>query len=310
MTRARRVVAIIIHYGDQGRTIRSVKSHLKLDVFSEVIVVANDLCQRPASLEDSPCRWLIPNRNTGFGGACQFGATACPADVYAFFNAHVAIDKGSVERCVAAFDIKDVGIASPDLYYPYSGSPIVDWKNARCTRTYSRILRRPIRKLLSDGHADGKVNSADLIENDWATGAAIFCRHEVIRDIGWDGSYFLGVEDVDISMRAKKSGWRIVSVPSAIAFHSGESTRATAMSAYYAPRNMLWFARKYRHKRLQVLITAYLVLILCRVTMADILKKRRPAHAIPAVHGIFDGWLLWPDGTEALPGEPLRPIAG
>jgi GT2 family glycosyltransferase len=307
MMTAMRVAAVLVHHGDTRRTIRAVLNHWKLDVFSDIIVVANDLRQRPEELKDIPCTWLIPSRNIGFGGACQLGATTCRADVYAFFNAHITIDRASVARCVAAFDVEDVGIVSPFAYYPGSGNPIIDWRYTRTTRTYSRILRLPISVPLTDSRVNGKASLPELLDNDWAAGAVIFCRQEVIRDVGWDGSYFLSVEDVDICMRAKKSGWRVVAVPSALAFHTGESTRASTIRAYYAPRNILWFTRRYRDRRIQALLTVYLLLLLCRIALADVLKRRRPPHARYATRGILDGWLLWPDSAEALPGEPLWP---
>lgn len=296
---------MLVHHGDPRRTIRAVLSHWKLGVFSDVIVIANDLRQRPEDLENIPCTWLIPTRNIGFGGACQLGAMTCRADVYAFFNAHITIDRASVDHCIAAFDVEDVGIVSPYTYYPGSGKPAVDWKLTRCIRTYSRILRLPISVPLEGSRADGRMNPPELFDNDWAAGAAIFCRREVIRDVGWDGSYFLGVEDVDICMRAKKSGWRVVVAAPAIAFHTGESTRTSAITAYYAPRNSLWFARKHHARRVQALLTVYTLFLLCRAAMADVLKGRRPPHARFVIRGVWDGWVLWPDSTEALPGEPF-----
>jgi N-acetylglucosaminyl-diphospho-decaprenol L-rhamnosyltransferase len=303
--RKRRIAAIIVHHGDPQRTIRAILNHYKLGVFSDIIVIANDLRQRPEALNDIPCTWLTPNRNIGFGAACQLGAMACQVDVYAFFNAHVTIDKKSVEQCMAAFDVADVGIAAPYLYHPTSGNPIVDWRYTHCIRTYSRVLGLPIQVPLKGSRVHGKLSPAELLDNDWATGGAIFCRHEVIRDVGWDGSYFLGFEDVDISIRTKENGWRVVIVPSAIGFHTGESTRTSAMAAYYTMRNHLWFARRHHGRKVQALLTAYLLILLCRVAVADVLQRRQPPHARPATRGILDGWLLWPDSTEALLGEPL-----
>ena len=301
-----RVAAIIVHYGDTERTTRAVLNHCKLEMFSKVIVIANDLRQRPSALPNSSCIWLVPDRNLGFGGACQLGAATYPADIYAFFNAHITIDKPSIERCVKAFEIDEVGIASPFSYYPGSGISAVDWRLAYCTRTYSRILRRPISIPLNRSLVNLEASRDALLDNDWTPGAAIFCRHEIIRDIGWDGSYFLGVEDVDICRRAKNEGWRVVTIPSAIAFHTGESTRTSAIAAYYAPRNQLWFARRYYQKRIQMLVTAHLLFVLCRVAIADVVKRRRPAHAKSTMQGILDGWLLRNNSRKPLLGEPLR----
>ena len=309
-TTATRTVAVIVHHGDPRRTIKAVINHWHLNIFSDVIVIANDLSPRPKDLDSIPCTWTIPDRNIGFGGACQLAATTRRSEFYAFFNAHVIIDRTSVNRCIAALEVENVGIASPYIFHPTSGCPDIDWKYTYCRRTYSRILRRPIQVPLKDSRTSSNLSSSDLLDNDWATGGALFCRHEIIRNIGWNGSYFLGFEDVDICMRAKNRGWRIVIVPSATAFHTGESTRTSAIAGYYATRNHLWFARRYRDRRVQALLTLYLLLVLCRVAMADVLKGRHPPHARAAIRGILHGWFLWPESTDALPGEPLWPGVG
>jgi GT2 family glycosyltransferase len=305
-----------VHYGDQQRTVKAVLGHWDLKVFTSIIVVANDLSDRPAELTEELCTWVIPSRNLGFGGGCQLASTLCSADVYAFFNAHVTMDSVSVRRCVAAFDIPDVGITAPYVYLPTTGNPEIDWIYTRCIRTYSRTARLPIRVPLqqprrrstatNNAGADDIESADEVIDNDWATGCAIFCRNEIIRDIGWDGSYFLTWEDADISMRTLMSGWRVVTVPTALAYHTGESTRPRALSSYYSMRNSIWFSRKYRSRSRQILLTFCLFLLLFRVIIADALRRRRPRHAPSVARGIVDGWALWPSGKDPLPGEPLR----
>jgi N-acetylglucosaminyl-diphospho-decaprenol L-rhamnosyltransferase len=252
-----------------------------------------------------PCTWLIPSRNVGFGGGCQLAATTCEAEVYAFFNAHVTIDRSSVERCAVAFEDERVGIAAPCVYHPSAEKPERGWRYARSFRTYSRILGMPIQIPLGGGRIGRPLEEPGLIDNDWATGGAIFCRNKVITEVGWDGSYFLTFEDVDICLRAKRCGWRIVLVSPAIAFHNGESTRTSAMSAYYGMRNALWFTRRFHRKSIQALTTMFLCLLLFRIAAADRLKRRRPSHAALAIRGLRDGWLPLPSTHEALPGEPL-----
>lgn len=316
MASARRAAAVIVHYGDHKRTIRSVLAHRRLQVFSRIIVVANDQTGRPSELTDEICSWIIPNRNLGFGAGCQFATKTYSADIYAFFNAHVTIDRISVRRCISAFDIPDVGIAAPNIHLRSTGSPEKDWEYTRCIRTYSPILGLPIRIPLQKSGihraaaagvvADSVRPAGEVIDNEWATGCAIFCRSEIIKDIGWDGSYFLTYEDTDISMRTKKGGWRVVTVPSALAYHNGESTRARPLSAYYGMRNSVWFSRRYRCRPRQVLLTFYLILLVFRTATADVLLRRRPRHAPSAARGLADGWTLRASGKDPLPGEPLR----
>jgi GT2 family glycosyltransferase len=297
--------AVLVHYGDIGRSVKAVLGHASLGVFSEIVVVANDMSPRPAELADVRCTWLVPDRNLGFGGGCQLGAAACVADVYVFFNPHVSIDKDAVEACVSAFERDDVGIVAPYLYHPGTKDPMVNWKYTYCMRTYSRFVRMPIQVPSKCAASGISMASLGLIDNDWATGAVIFCRAEVVRDVGWDGSFFLTFEDVDISLRAKKSGWRVVVVPSAIAYHSGESTRENAISSYYATRNAIWFARRHHSRMIRAMRTIYLSALLPRIAAADVLGRRRPTHAKWAAHGIWHGWLMLPVGSEPLDGEPL-----
>ena len=215
------------------------------------------------------------------------------------------MDRLSVEHCIAALSVKDVGISAPYVYYPGQRDESINWRYTYGSRTYSRVLHLPIYVPVKTATDMDRVTRNGLIDCAWVGGAAIFCRKEIIRNIGWDGSYFLTVEDVDISMRTRKHGWRVVNAASAIAFHTGESTRTSAASAYYRSRNALWLARKYYTSRVQALLTLYLVLLICRVAVADTLTRRHPRHAPAAMRGVLDGWRLWPQSYEALPGEPL-----
>ncbi len=77
------------------------------------------------------------------------------------------------------------------------------------------------------------------------------------------------------------------------------------MAAYYGTLNALWFSRKYRDQRIRALLTAYFLLLLCRVALVDVLKRRQPRNVSFAIRGFLDGWLLRPDGCDPLLGEPL-----
>ena len=58
-----------------------------------------------------------------------------------------------------------------------------------------------------------------------ACGAAIFLRREALEDLCLDGEYFdedflIYHEDVDLCWRARLLGWKVVYVPTAVAFHN------------------------------------------------------------------------------------------
>ena len=304
---AQRAAAVIAHYGDPARTIRAVRRHIALGRFSRIVVVANDGIRRPEGLQEAECEWLVPARNLGFGGACQFGAEGYLTEAYGFFNGHVTIDRSSLDLCLAALEEPDVGIVAPYIYHKGVRGVTADWRYTYCRRTYSRILGLPIQDPLP--RVAGAGRSSEVRDNEWATGGALFCRREVVHQIGWNSFYFLGYEDVDLSIRAKRSGWRIVTACGAIAHHTGESTRAPSVSSYYAMRNALWFARQYRSRPVQVALSAYLTWSVSRILLADVVKRRHPAHSWPSACGIIDGWRVRPGNDEMLLCEPVWPRA-
>jgi len=78
---ARRVAAVTVHYGDPRRTVGAVLSHWNLGVFSDIVVVANDLRQRPEGLRNIPSMWLIPSRNIGFRGHVSARGNDLPGSI-------------------------------------------------------------------------------------------------------------------------------------------------------------------------------------------------------------------------------------
>ena len=71
-------------------------------------------------------------------------------------------------------------------------------------------------------------------------------RKDVIRKIGlFDEDYYIYFEDVDICLRARRAGFRIVYVPEAWSWHKGSSVIGRGLRAYYyVQRNLMRLAIK------------------------------------------------------------------
>ena len=95
-----------------------------------------------------------------------------------------------------ALDMSGAGISAPVLYLP----------NGDLQSGCGSLSRRMMMPYINN------APTQPISECDWVTGASLFCRHEVFESIGFDGSYFLGCEDLDIGYRAKLAGWRVVVV--------------------------------------------------------------------------------------------------
>jgi GT2 family glycosyltransferase len=74
------------------------------------------------------------------------------------------------------------------------------------------------------------------------SGAAVLLRAEHLRQVGgFDDTLFLYYEDVELSLRARRAGWRHVAVPQAVARHVHSATVVTGspLHQYFSERNRL-----------------------------------------------------------------------
>ncbi|MDA0747250.1 MAG: glycosyltransferase family 2 protein [bacterium] len=98
------------------------------------------------------------------------------------------------------------------------------------------------------------VNSTNVTEPEYVfapSGAAMFCRRDMLEDVSvfgqyFDESYFANWEDMDLAWRAQLRGWRCLYTPSAIAHHvgsasQGEKVRVVDKPAFFQRR--LWTNR-------------------------------------------------------------------
>jgi GT2 family glycosyltransferase len=82
----------------------------------------------------------------------------------------------------------------------------------------------------------------------WATGCAMLIRARLLREIGgFDDRYFLSWEDVDLSVRVRNAGQRLMVVPRARIYHKGGQSgkNMNGIYGYYTVRNSLLLASKH-----------------------------------------------------------------
>jgi GT2 family glycosyltransferase len=281
--------AVIVHWGDSRPTIEAAIRYYRQGLFSNVVIVANDLQDRPRELFNSNIAWVVPPRNLGFGGGCNFGAWRYPAAKYAFFNSDVTLDSEAISMCLDVLDLPYVGISAPTLLFP-------DGTLQSGCGFLSKNIKAPICNVRP---------RESISECEWVTGAALFCRGELFNSMTFDGSYFLGCEDVDFCLRANRNGWKVVVISAAIGTHPARTTLKGARPVYYEMRNEIWLSRKYQSLLCNVAITLYMLRVTPRVGVADVIKKRRLSHSRLIVHGLIDGWRALPKSSEPLLDEPI-----
>ena len=149
--------------------------------------------------------------NTGFSGGCNLGAAHARGEYLGFINSDARPDAGWIAAAVDVLE-GDSRIASV-------ASKVLDWEGETIDYVdgsltwYGMGYKRECEQLDTGEHDVGR----DVL---FATGAAMFVRAGVYRDVGgFDERFFMFYEDVDLGWRLNLLGHRVRYVPQSVAFH-------------------------------------------------------------------------------------------
>ncbi len=204
---------------------------------------------------------LENTKNLGYAGGNNVGisyALKNGADYVMILNNDTSVQPSLIVRTVelAQKDSK-IGLISPKIYFAkgyefhkemykendkgrviwYAGGKI-DWDNVYGSG-------RGV-----DEVDEGQYNKAE--ETDFATGTCLFLTRKLLEKVGvFDEKYFMYYEDTDLSVRAKKSGLKVIYFPDAIVWHKVAQSSAigSPLNDYYTTRNRMLFGIRYAPSR-------------------------------------------------------------
>lgn len=196
----------------------------------EIVVVDNasdDLQLVRNAASAGGARFIDAGANLGYGSAMNLGARAIPPeiDILLLSNPDVEMSPGSIDALVDAL-VGDNRIASvgprirnaDGTVYPSArqvpslttGVGHALFSNTWKTNPWSRRYRNEV----ALGDAPQDVG--------WLSGACVAVRRSAFEAVnGFDESFFMYFEDVDLGYRFGARGWRNVYVPSAEVIHTG-----------------------------------------------------------------------------------------
>jgi N-acetylglucosaminyl-diphospho-decaprenol L-rhamnosyltransferase len=162
-------------------------------------------------------------KNLGFSRANNLGVAATYAPVVAAVNPDVEVDAGTagalLDRLEASPDLAAVGprVRNPDgSQYPSARivpSGIDAFGHATLGPIWpSNPFTRRYRRLDADWTSPHDVG--------WLSGSALWFRRTAFDDVGgWDESFFMYLEDVDLCTRFSEAGWRVAYEPGGSVLH-------------------------------------------------------------------------------------------
>lgn len=223
------VTYVVVDNGSSDGSVKSIKTK-----FKDVIVLQN-------------------RENLGFVGGNNVGlryALEKNADWVLILNNDTQVDSRLIDRLLGeALEGKEIGIVVPKIYFApgfefhkhryksteigrvfwYAGGKI-DWSNVFG-------VNRGVDEVDSEQYEKSE-------EVEFASGACMLLKRTMLEKVGlFDERYFMYFEDVDLSVRAKRRGWKIMYEPKAIVWHKVARSSAIGgnLNDYFITRNRLLF---------------------------------------------------------------------
>lgn len=224
-------------------------------VFCRITVVDNASTDGSADDIDVPgipLIWIRNSENVGFAAACNQAALGSDADFVLFLNPDTRVFPDSIDRAVSV-------LADPQhLSSGICGIQLVD-EQGRVNRTCARLptpglflssalgLNR-IFPHACHGHVMAEWDHAHSREVDHVIGAFYLIRRSLFQFLGgFDERFFVYLEDLDLSARARSAGYSCWYLSGAQAFHKGGGTseQIKAVRLFYSLRSRILYAYKH-----------------------------------------------------------------
>jgi GT2 family glycosyltransferase len=183
--------------------------------------------------------------NAGYAGGCNAGLRQVTSPYVVFLNDDTVVEPEWLGRLVdAAERDPQVGALQPkilSLPERRQGRRVFDYAGAAGGLIdrlgYPYCLGRSF-----GGREEDRGQYDQPQEIFWASGVALFARREVVERLGgFEESFFMHMEEIDLCWRMLLMGYRVRSVPQAVVWHEGGASlhEGSPLKVYYNHRNAL-----------------------------------------------------------------------
>jgi len=220
-----RVSAVIVSFNTCPELLRCLGSLRGVRLPIEIVVVdngsADDSVER-VRREHQEVRVLENRENLGFAAANNRGIAQATSPAVLILNSDAEVRPGAVEAMVEILDARpEVGVVGPrtlnpdgtaQLSFGPSLTPIAEWLQRRRVRAVARRRPRALRRLDHECQHE--------LQPSWVSGSCMLARREALSAVGgFDEGFFLYEEDVDLCLRIRQAGWRVLYTPRAEVIH-------------------------------------------------------------------------------------------
>ena len=205
--------AVIVTHNSAADLRTLVASRTTLESFDRLLVVDNASTDDTREVAaDAGLEVVSLEANRGLAAAANVGVDRASGPSFALLNPDVrATSAGVFERLEEALEDDKVGAVAPALVLP--DGTLQD--SARWIPTPVDLMVRRVSRA-----ERGAVRVTYPVDVEWATAACLVVRRRAFEQIGgFDESYFLYFEDVDLCVRLRAAGFRVRYDPTVRVLH-------------------------------------------------------------------------------------------
>lgn len=240
------MVSIIILSYNRSDLLSACLASLYKDIKTdfEVIVVDN------ASKDDSVAvvkrnfkkvNLIENNENSGFAKGCNLGAKQAKGNFLLFFNSDASVINDPLPDLLRTFE-------------QYPEAAVVGGLLLNHDHTLQRsfggfyFLKNVFRMLFQGEKGElEKYKSTTVLEVDWVSGGFMMVRKDVFDKVkGFNESYFMYIEDMDLCYRIKKIGSKIYVNPNAKVEHLGQGSSNKTFAIVHIYKGLQIFYKQQR----------------------------------------------------------------
>ena len=231
-------------------SVQSIISTYKNFILNKVVVVDNashDNSMEGLDQINLPLTIVQNTINMGFAYACNQGAKGSEADYILFLNPDTLLYADSLSKPIEFMqnpDNKTIGIVGVQLI---DEDGKVARSCARFPKTSTYLMKMLGLERFSHPHFMTEWDHMDNREVDQIMGAFFLVRRQMYDQLqGFDERFFVYLEEVDFSLRAKQCGWNSFYLADAKIFHlgGGSSGQVKARRLFYHLQSRILYAFK------------------------------------------------------------------
>lgn len=277
---------IIVNYNGQQYLQQCLTSLLRDERTDyEIILVDNASTDGSAAFVEQafPQVRVIRNEaNLGFGQGSNVGARQARGRYLAFLNPDTVAEPGWLQALIAALEADpQAGLATSKILLLADPQRI----NTCGNEVHFTGLT------LCRGIGLDRSAFADLEEVSAVSGAAFVIRRELFEALGgFDQTFFLYMEETDLSWRARLAGYRCICVPASVVFHD-YALRFGPKKTFYQERNRyLMLLKGLQWRTWLILLPALLLAEVVTWGFVLLKERQRLANKVQAYAWILQHW--------------------